>query len=159
VALGKAQIAKLLVYVLWSSGCVRWRPLASEVSPDGRYEAILKSNKIFVDSVLAVDLRSGSSRENVYVDRFDRCPVYVQIAWNKDSGRFGVLEFDKCAPRLVFAYDVDERRQIDSALILDDIRKALIKRHQLEHLAEQPSFDPIDWVRNYLRAGDFPLLD
>ncbi len=158
--MGILRIQPIAFLLLAPLVCGCWKRLDSQKSPDGQYEVVVRAAELFGESTVAIDLVKTSSTERIWTDPSDRGPLLVQIVWSTDSKLVGVIEFDKFAPDLVFAYDVKQRRKIDSALVTLDFRRALTKRYGLEQQVElDPSFDPIDWVNKQLIAGKIPTLD
>jgi hypothetical protein len=161
--IAKIVVGVVLFIIVLYGGCVRNDRVASESSPDGKNEAIVRYLAVrgnpAHDGRIRVNLASGWISRTVYANFEDRRPAIVEIAWSEDSKVFGVIEFDWIEGPLWFAYNVQEGRQIDSKLIENELRKKLIRRFGLEPaISKDSSFDPVDWIEEQYRFVATPTL-
>jgi hypothetical protein len=152
------RVASVTLLLILVCSCVLAQPLASQKSPNGRIEVVVSEWRPFFDSKITISLNQGSSRKVVLTENREMNPALVQIVWQKDSNIFGVLVTTN-GPNLLFAYDTKNDRPVEPALIMDDLRSALIERYGLQEQARiQPSFDPIDWIAKQMDEGKIPRI-
>ena len=124
------------------------------VSPDGTFELVVWAGPNGPDASVRISLSKTKwlrwPQKTIYHDPKDRWPKLVEVYWDGDSARVGVLVCDKLEGNILFAYDLVQRRSVPTDTVVDGIRQTLRLRYKLtEAQLHAYKNDPIECACDY----------
>ena len=98
---------------------------------------------------LQIDLKEGNKVTRLYENpRSEVIIPFAEIAWSPDSRLVGILVRNPYGESVSMAYDVQQRKRVDMALVKDLLREQIRKNYDLH--ADQNEIgkdsDPLRWM-------------
>ena len=142
----RVPVTLILVCVTLMQGCsvgwiVDWE--TSWPSPDKQHKLIVST--VGIKPHLLVSLETRGVKRTLFSDPWEWYVSFLQTYWSPDSNICGL--YITSGKFLLLAFDTTTGRQIDSAVIKDGLRAAIVAKYKLDDRVKKDlSFDPLDWV-------------